>query len=227
MSQNGFSESDILACLANLDEASEGGYQGDIQTSHIGATKVLIKSAAGGPWIVWLNRILLRHEYQVYLRLAGIRGVPACYGFFQGRYLVLQFIEGQTLRHATIADHSAFFAEMRAVLAAIHARGVAHGDLKRKDNILVSTDSHPYLVDFGVSTFRKPGFRPVNRFWHGFCHQHDLNAWIKHKYNRRFQDMSAEDSALYRPLLIERLARRIKRIFLRQKDADSTQRSES
>ncbi|MDH3266307.1 MAG: hypothetical protein OEM25_05010 [Gammaproteobacteria bacterium] len=226
MSKNGFTESEIVACLADLDQATQGGYQGDIQTSHIGTTKVLIKSAAGGPLVLWLNRLLLRHEYQVYLRLAGVDGIPECYGFFKGRYLMLQYIEGQTLRHAEIVDHDAFFAEMRALLERIHARSVAHGDLKRKDNIIVGNDSHPYLVDFGVSTFRKPGFRPVNRFWHSFCRQHDLNAWIKHKYKRRFQDMSAEDAALYRPLLIERLARRIKRLFVRRKDSNDPQGTE-
>lgn len=117
------------------------------------------------------------------------------------------------MRHATIRDSKRFYAELFAIIAAIHARGVAHGDLKRKDNILVTPDCHPYLIDFGVSTVRKPGFHPLNRFWHTFSVQQDRNAWVKHKYDRKFQDISAADAEYYRPMRIEHLARVIKRTW--------------
>jgi len=62
------------------------------------------------------------------------------------------------MRHATIRDSKRFNAELFGIIATIHERGVAHGDLKRKDNILVTPDWYPYLIDFGVSTVRKTGF---------------------------------------------------------------------
>jgi hypothetical protein len=51
-----------------------------------------------------------------------------------------------------------------------------------------------------------------------FAHamQMDLNAWVKLKYGRRVDPdsepgvLSAEDAALYRPLLIERVARAVR-----------------
>jgi serine/threonine protein kinase len=123
------------------------------------------------------------------------------------------------MRHATISDRELFYAEMLKTIESIHARGVAHGDLKRKDNILVTQDSRPCLIDFGVSIFRKPGFHPFNHFRHSFSHQHDFNAWVKHKYDRKFQDISPEDAKYHQPLRIERMARTIKKNWLKIKNA--------
>ena len=217
MNDPSITESDVLSCISNGEQLAHGGYQGKVHTGHVGEKNLLIKSAAGTGIIAWLNRRMLQREYIIYRRLTGISGIPHCYGFFMGRYLVLENVESKTLRHATISDRSVFFTEMLATIKAIHERGVAHGDLKRKDNILVTDDSRPCLIDFGVSVFRKPGFHPFNHFRHGFSHQHDFNAWVKHKYDRKFQDISPEDAQYHRPLRIERIARVIKRAWLKLK----------
>ena len=205
--------SDILTCLRNSRKLDTRGYQGHIHAAQIGDKKVLIKSAAGWGIAVWINRWMLRREYRSYRRLDGVTGIPHCYGFFMNRYLVLEHIEGQTMRDACIVDRETFLAEMLDIIKVVHSRGVAHGDLKRKDNILITRDSKPYLIDFGVSALRKRGFRPLNYFWHGFCHQHDFNAWLKHKYGRDLVNMSPEDASLYKPLWSERLSRMIKKFY--------------
>lgn len=225
MNDVSITDSDVLTCVREGQRLEHRGYQGNIHTGHIGKNKILIKSAAGRGVTAWLNRRMLRREYLIYSRLAGISGIPHCYGFFMGHYLVLENVESQTLRHATIGDRKKFFVEMLATIEAIHARGVAHGDLKRKENILVTHDSRPCLIDFGVSNYRKPGFHPLNHFWHGFSHQHDFNAWIKHKYDRKFEDISAEDAKYHRPLRIERIARTIKKAWIRIKKAGKPTKS--
>lgn len=217
MNEASIAESDVIACVSDGDRMQYRGYQGDIHTGRIGDTEVLIKSAAGRGIVAWVNRWMLRREYLIYRRLDGISGIPHCYGFFRGRYLVLERVDGKTMRETTIADRELFFNEMLATIKSIHDRGVAHGDLKRKDNVLVTPDSRPCLIDFGVSIFRKPGFHPFNHFRHSFSHQHDFNAWVKHKYNRQFQNISAEDLQYHRPLRIERMARTIKTAWTRLK----------
>lgn len=219
MSEAGITESDVIACVRDGDRMEHRGYQGNIHTSQIGEHKILVKSAAGRGIVAWLNRWMLRREYLIYRRLTGISCIPHCHGFFLGRYLVLENVDSQTMRHATISDRELFFAEMLKTIESIHERGVAHGDLKRKENILVTADSRPCLIDFGVSIFRKPGFHPFNHFRHSFSHQHDFNAWVKHKYDRQFQDISPEDAKYHRPLRIERMARTIKKFWLNIKKA--------
>ena len=205
--------SEVLACLKRGRKLEARGYQGHVHTAQIGDKKVIIKSAAGWGIAVWINRWMLRREYSIYRRLDGVTGIPHCFGFFQGRYLVLEYVDAQTMRDASIADREAFLVEMLDIIKAVHSHGIAHGDLKRKDNILVTSDSKPYLIDFGVSAVRKRGFRPLNYFWHSFCHQHDFNAWLKHKYGRNLTNMTPEDASLYRPLWGERISRIIKSFY--------------
>ena len=213
MNEARFTDADILACLRDSERIEGRGYQGSIYTGCVGDQKILVKSATGTGIRMWLNRWMLRREHDIYRRLAGISGIPRCYGLFLGHHLALEYLDARTIRQASISDRDSFFVEMLAIIESIHERGVAHGDLKRKDNILVTRDSRPYLVDFGVSVFRKPGFHPLNRFRHGFSHQHDYNAWLKHKYNRNYDDMSPEDARYFRSLWIERASRRIKRAW--------------
>lgn len=215
MSDASITDSDVLACVREGEQLEHRGYQGNIHTGRIGERQILIKSAAGEGFTAWLNRRMLRREHRIYVRLAGVSGIPHCYGFFMDRYLVLENVQSQTLRYATISDRETFFEEMLATIKAIHERGVVHGDLKRKENVLVTHDSRPCLIDFGVSTIRKPGFHPLNHFWHDFSHQHDFNAWVKHKYNRNFQDIAPEDAKYYQPLRIEIMARAIKKTWIK------------
>ena len=222
MSNDSITESDVIACVRDGDQMQHRGYQGNIHTSQVGANKILIKSAAGSGVTAWLNHRMLQREYLIYRRLTGIEGIPHCYGFFLRRYLVLENVEARTMRDTTITDPTSFFAEMLTIIESIHERGVAHGDLKRKENILVTGDSRPCLIDFGVSVFRKPGFHPFNHFRHVFSHQHDFNAWVKHKYNRQFQNISPEDAMYYRPLRLERIARLIKRSWIKLRKSIKT-----
>jgi len=227
VSETNLTESDVLACMQGGTRLETRGYQGDIHTGQVGEHKILIKSAAGWGVVAWLNRWMLRREYLIYCRLTGISGIPHCYGFFLERYLVLENVESQTMRYATISDRDLFYTEMLKTIESIHERGVAHGDLKRKDNILVTRDSRPCLIDFGVSIFRKPGFHPFNHFRHSFSHQHDFNAWVKHKYDRKFQDISPEDAKYHQPLRIERMARTIKKAWLKIKKAGKPRKTQT
>lgn len=215
MSQAGFTDSDILTCLREGERLEGRGYQGSIHTGRVRDQRILIKSAAGAGIVAWVNRWMLGREHDIYRRLQGVTGIPRCYGFFLGRHLVLERVDAQTMRQTTIDNRGVFFQEMFEIIESIHERGVAHGDLKRKDNILVTRDSRPCLIDFGVSVYRKPGFHPFNHFRHSFSHQHDYNAWLKHKYNRDYANMSPEDAGYFRSLWIERISRTIKRAWMK------------
>lgn len=215
MSEERFTESDILACLREGERLDGRGYQGSIRTGQVRDQKILIKSAAGTGLTAWLNRWMLRREHDIYCRLHGLSGIPKCFGLFLDRHLVLEHVDARTMRQTMISDRELFFQEMFEIIESLHERGVAHGDLKRKDNILVTRDSRPCLIDFGVSIYRKPGFHPFNHFRHSFSHQHDYNAWLKHKYDRDYSHMSPEDAAYFQSLWIERTSRRLKRAWMK------------
>ena len=171
---------------------------------------LIVKSAMGrGPIRALRQRTLLR-EYEAYHRLEGVAGVPRCHGLVAGRYLVLEFVRGTAYREATWADRERWFAEFLEVLQAIHARGVSHGDLKSKGNIMVTEDEKPCVIDFGTAFVSKPGFHPVNNWLFEHGRRMDLNAWVKHKYHGRYADVSDEDRELLDYSFIEYWVRKLR-----------------
>ncbi len=189
------------AWLAASDDA-ELRARGNWQTpSHQSTLRLLehegkqyiVKAPRGRGVMRWLTRHLLRKEYRLYQQLTNMPGVPQCLGLVRNEYLILEYIGGQSLRHAQITDHETYFAELLNILKRLHARGVAHGDLKNKDNLLVVAGSQPVIIDFGIAVRFRPGFHPFNHFWFRLAQRIDYNAWIKHKYGRRPENLDPAD----------------------------------
>ena len=77
-------------------------------------------------------------------------------------YLVTEFVDGGTLadwaaasRRTWRADRSELLTGVADGLAAAHAAGILHRDIKPQ-NILVTTSGHAKLADFGLATLAGP-----------------------------------------------------------------------
>jgi len=161
----------------------------------------------------WLSRRMLQREALVYEKLKGLEGIPRCYGLLDGQFLVLDFIDGPSLRKAHIQDRNCFYSALLRIIRKMHVAGVGHADLKRKDNILVGPGEKPFVIDFGVATLRQSGWHPINQFLFNTARRFDLNAWVKHKYRRQLHDVSAVDAKYLHRTWMELTGRRIKRIY--------------
>ena len=214
--------SQLTAEIARAIAAGRGrelgsGYQASAHLYRTSAGDVVVKQPHRRGPLGTLWRSLLRREQAVYERLAGIAGIPHSFGLV-GDSLALEYVAGPSLREheARLVDRDAFFARLLTTIEAMHGAGVAHGDLKRKDNIIVGAGERPYLIDFGIAVRRSARNGLFNRLVFDHIQQMDLNAWVKLKYGRRIDPamerdvLSAEDAAIYRPLLIERLARAVR-----------------
>jgi serine/threonine protein kinase len=156
---------------------------------------------------------MLANEHRVYRTLNGINGVPICHGFLNKRYLILEYVDGTPIRHAQIADPDYFFKAFLQLIQRMHTAGVAHGDLKKKDNTLVVKGRHPCVVDFGVAIIRKKRFAPLNGYLFHLFQRFDTNAWAKLKYNRQMEKISPEDRIYYRRTFVEYAASWIKESY--------------
>jgi len=172
---------------------------------------LIIKTAMGKGLVRSARKRTLLREYQAYQRMQGLEGVPRCHGMLDERYLVIDFIRGTPYREATWTDREQWFKEFLAVLRAIHGRGVSHGDLKSKGNIMVTEDEKPCVIDFGTAFMHKPGFHPFNNWMFDHGRRMDINAWVKHKYHGRYGDIAGEDLELLDYSRIEYLARKFNR----------------
>jgi predicted Ser/Thr protein kinase len=227
---DGIREAELLAWIETQLRHGEApihgrGYQGRVYLYEQNRKRFVIKAAAGRGPLRWLRIWMLRREYRVYGRLAGFPGSPRCYGLLAGRYLVLEHIDGEPVRHAPIRDREAFFATLLDYIHELHRRGVAHADLKRKENLLVVDGTRPCLIDFGAAVVRKPGLRPLNRFLFDLARQFDYNAWVKLKH-RYIEQAPPQDLAYFRLTRIEQLARWLKRRYLSIKKFFSKPRRE-
>jgi serine/threonine protein kinase len=199
--------------LLNLDSKGRvigHGYQAIVRqlTSDVG--ELVVKSPHPNPFLGWFGRRAIQRESKAYERLLGIAGIPRSYGMADSKHLVLEHVRGPTLRivAADLDDRESFFARLLASIQAMHAAGVAHGDLKRKENTLVGPGQTPYIIDFGVACLYSDSDGHLKQKKFELMQQMDLNAYIKLKYGHLSDQMSPEDAALHRPLLIERMARR-------------------
>ncbi len=66
-------------------------------------------------------------------------------------------------------EHAAsMFRRLDELVAAMHARGVAHLDLRKYDNILVADEGAPSIIDFNASVRFRPGSLAQRLFFRMF-----------------------------------------------------------
>jgi predicted Ser/Thr protein kinase len=209
--------------MAGVEQSGEllsAGYQGVVYKfaagpEYPGTDYLIVKQPMGSILARWFRRRMIRREYRVYLRLAGIVGIPKCFGLENSDRLLLEFIEGHPLKLASgeLEDRELFFAALLKLLQTSHLAGVAHADLKRKENILVTPAGLSYLIDFGSAVTCAEDGNFLRRWLFRQACQIDLNAWIKHKYLGQYDEVSAADAPYYQPTFIERTVRPLRRIW--------------
>lgn len=98
----------------------------------------------------WIGRCLARREARMYQALADVENVPAFVAMYGDCGFVHEYVEGHELRRdEPVADE--FFDELATLIATIHARGMAYVDLEKCENIIVSDEGKPFLIDFQIS----------------------------------------------------------------------------
>ena len=195
--------------LAHRENILATSNQGTILLYQHERQQFVIKTAMGRGLALRIRRKTLQREYQAYQKMQGVAGVPECFGLIDDRYVVLEYIPGKPYREASWQDRERWFSQLLEVLQSIHARGVSHGDLKSKSNLLVTEDERPCIVDFGTAFMHKPGFHPINNWLFRTGRRLDLNAWVKHKYHGMYRDASPTDLALLDYGWLEVLVRKL------------------
>ena len=96
------------------------------------------------------RRHTLQREADILERLSGVAGVPGLLARWRSG-LVMEFVPGRMLSSWPRGSvPAAAFDRLERLVEDIHARGVAIGDLHRR-NILVADDGDVHLVDYEVA----------------------------------------------------------------------------
>jgi serine/threonine protein kinase len=150
-------------------------------------------------WTAWLARSLCRREARALARLDGLPGTPRLIATDRTS-LRREWIEGRPMQLAQ-PRNAEYFRAARRLLVAMHRRGIAHNDLAKEPNWLVTPTGCPALVDFQlalVAPRRGRAFRALAR--------EDLRHLLKHKRSYCPELLTArERGILAKPAAFSRL----------------------
>ena len=105
---------------------------------------------------------LQRREVRAWRALAGDPAVPRFLGWIDPLAFAVEYRPGRRMsRRLAGAVPPDFLAELEAALGRMHARGVAHLDLRHRSNVLVDDAGRPVLIDFGSAVCFRPGSLPA------------------------------------------------------------------
>jgi hypothetical protein len=165
-------------------------------------TRIVVKDYSRTNWLFrcTLGALQLRREERAYRRLDGLPFVPRCYGRLDADALLIEHKDGvPMLGEAPKRMAPDFFVQLRAAIAAMHARGILHNDLRHRRNILVGDDGGPRLVDFASAL--DVGVRGAQRRLFGWLALLDRSAVLKWSLRHAPEQVSDGDRAWYQRFL--------------------------
>jgi len=161
-----FRPSELEQAIVAVIRRGQSSWQPDLYEVCLNERVMVWKDMSRRPWI--FRRIfgaVLRREARALQALGGFPGAPRLLGLAGRDGFVMERLEGQRLPHLKDNDlPPAFFDALLRALRAMHAAGVAHGDLRRK-NVLVEPGAppRPRLIDFGTAIVLGPRPGPIRK----------------------------------------------------------------
>lgn len=114
----------------------------------------------------WFSRLigplLIDREITAMRRLAGLAGIPVIYKRIDRWGMLIEYLPAEPWNKST--PPASAYQRLDRLVSAMHARGVAHCDMRSPSNILVDAGGQPYLVDFVSRVMRGPGWNFVWRW---------------------------------------------------------------
>jgi predicted Ser/Thr protein kinase len=143
------------------------GYGSTVSLIEKDGQRAAVKDFVNAPraFRVLVAPYLLSREVRALKRLQGAPGVPRLYGRIDRHAIITEYIEGTPLDHYSTGELAPeVFPRVQQVIDGIHERGVSHGDLKRRSNLLLTPQGEIYLVDFAAATVGRRPLRPFTNW---------------------------------------------------------------
>ena len=144
----------------------------------------ILKDFSEKSWFMrWFGGRQLQRERRALRRLAGLPGIPVDLGGVPPCGLLLEPMAGEAItrwRRRTQEEIVPMVERFSRLVDGMHARGVAHLDLRKRDNVLVAADGTLSIIDFNASVCFKPGSWSARLFFPAL-RRIDLAAVLKWK----------------------------------------------
>ena len=145
-----------------------------------------------------LGAFLATREARALRRAEGLPCIPKFYALARPWILVMEYIDARQVTELDKDERRrlltpAFFARLAGLIAQLHGRGVAHGDLERLGNILVTADGEPAIVDFAAAIMA--GLNPLAALALPYIQANDRRAVYKIKSRFAPELLTEEEDA--------------------------------
>ncbi|MDQ3812340.1 MAG: phosphotransferase [Armatimonadota bacterium] len=140
------------------------GYQSTVYLVEKDGQRAAVKDFINTPLLfrLFVAPLLLKREIKALRHLAGVPGVPQFYGRIDRYAFAMQYVEGTPIATFSLGElPPEVFPRVQRVIDAIHAHGVAHCDLKRRSNLILTPEGEVFLIDFAAAVI---GERPLHPF---------------------------------------------------------------
>jgi predicted Ser/Thr protein kinase len=133
-------------------------------------------------WVRALGRLMISRETRAYGKLRGIPGIPRFAGRIDAHALAIERIEGVPLAFAPdrTVDGPGKLLQLRRILDRMHEVGVAHLDLRGRENLVLDREGRIWVVDFASAIWLRPGSLR-HRLFFGWLKMADEAAYLKWK----------------------------------------------
>lgn len=188
--------------LAQLERLRErwlcrgGAWKADLSLLSLGGERAVLKDFSSKRALArLLGRLQIRREARVYEALAGLAGVPPLLARPCPEAIVVGYVDGRRLsKERGAPDAGRLAARLSELVESIHRRGVAHVDLRGRDNILVDAERRVWVLDFGASWTLEAG-RPLRRLLFALGRFIDRAAILKWRLLLAPEGMESGDRA--------------------------------
>jgi predicted Ser/Thr protein kinase len=190
-----------------------GGSRPEVVLVQVDGERAVLKDYAhSDPWFRRLvGPLSARREARALRLLDGVPGVPRLFRRIGRDAVLLEYVEGTSGRDLKKGAYAPeFFEKCYRLIDAIHARGVAHCDLRSTGNILLTPAGDPVFVDFVAHLRRNSWWNPVSGWAYRKLCEADYVAVARLKRSHAPELLTAAEQvalARDRKTMLERSAR--------------------
>jgi serine/threonine protein kinase len=160
-----------------------GPTKADLRLIDIGQGPLVVKDFAGKTaWVRWIGRVQISRECRAYDWLGPLPGLARLVGRVDRHALALEFIDGEELARSPrrLEKGAQYLERLREIVEAMHERGLAHLDLRGRENVMLDVNDEIHVLDLAAAVWFRPGSLG-HRLFFGWFKLADQAALLKFK----------------------------------------------
>ncbi len=112
--------------------------------------KFILKKIKGNSWVErFICRLLLAHEFSVLRSIRDLAFVSKLVGKVDEETFCIEYISPEENLELSLHQLLNIKEELSSILERLHERYIYHRDLAHLCNVVISSDHHSYVIDFG------------------------------------------------------------------------------